>query len=260
MKKSMLIATCALLLLAAGCNDKNKPETITGNVAAPAWTAPEKYDMTSSMTAIIRVDLAVNYPDQVAKAQWQVAEGDVLAAFSGETCLGVAELVDGLYYLYITAPSEGTNVKLKYYSAALKNIEHGGADGKRAVFQQTLLRNNAKANLVVTVVEVHVITARLEHQIQVELPAVIQTDGVEGIDRERWLVERASSAVVERKRKVGLVNPGRSVERPYSGSWRCRDVRAVVVVRVGKVDVLYQRHVVVAKERPLRYGILAALV
>ena len=122
MKKSMLIATCALLLLAAGCNDKNKPETITGNVAAPAWTAPEKYDMTSSMTAIIRVDLAVNYPDQVAKAQWQVAEGDVLAAFSGETCLGVAELVDGLYYLYITAPSEGTNVKLKYYSAALKNI------------------------------------------------------------------------------------------------------------------------------------------
>ena len=40
------------------------------------------------------------------------AEEDLLAAFAGETCLGVAEDVNGLYFIYI-AGAEG-DVTLRY--------------------------------------------------------------------------------------------------------------------------------------------------
>ena len=127
MKKQLFaLATLALLLVVAGCKNNDKPEDIKslkGNEARPTWTAPDEYDYTSSMTALIRIDLAARYP--TAAADFAVQTDDVLAAFAGNECLGVAELQDGLFYLYISGPSaEGqtTDVTLRYWSAQYTNL------------------------------------------------------------------------------------------------------------------------------------------
>lgn len=48
----------------------------------------------------------------------------LLAAFAGTTCLGVGtwNAEYDAYWLYITAPTEGEELVLRYYSAALKQI------------------------------------------------------------------------------------------------------------------------------------------
>ena len=118
----MIIASCGLLLLAAGCKEQNKPESFAGNVAKPTWTVPADYDYTSSMTAVVKVELAAQYPDK--GADFVLDSNDLLAAFSGETCLGIASPQDGLFYLYIAAPTANGNaaVTLRYYSAHYKNL------------------------------------------------------------------------------------------------------------------------------------------
>ena len=120
----MIIASCALMLLAAGCKQKPvEPESIIGTTVRPVWTDPEDYDMSSSMTAIVKVDLSKTYTaEQLNAANYQQTAEDLLAAFSGDKCLGVAEQVNGLFFLYITAPEEGSNVTIKHYSSVLKNI------------------------------------------------------------------------------------------------------------------------------------------
>ena len=129
MKKGfILFISCAMLMLVACDKDKkNKPETITGESSAPAWSSPVDYDMTSSMTAVVRVDLAISYSEQVAAlGKEYITDGDMLAAFSGDVCLGVDTMKqenNGLFFLFITAPeSTDNNVQLKYYSSVLKNI------------------------------------------------------------------------------------------------------------------------------------------
>lgn len=113
---------CALLLFAAGCKDKNAPETFASDQPRPTWTAPEKTDMTSSMTAVVKVDLAAQYPETAA--DFVLDDNDLLAAFSGETCLGTAQPQEGLFFLYIAAPVTGnpSSVTLRYYSAHYKNL------------------------------------------------------------------------------------------------------------------------------------------
>ena len=126
MKKLMIIASCGLLLLAAGCKkDEPKPDpqpqSLTANVARPTWAAPEDYDYTSSMIAVIRVDLRAQYPDQAA--DWQLSEQDLIAAFIGDECLGVAQPQDGLFYLYVASPTSNSEaVTLRYWSAHYKNL------------------------------------------------------------------------------------------------------------------------------------------
>ena len=116
----------------AGCKkDKNDPEqqtqpqqteTLAGNVARPTWTAPEVSDMSSSMTAVVKVDLKAQYPETAA--DFVLDNNDLLAAFSGETCLGTAQPQEGLFFLYIAAPVTGnpSSVTLRYYSAHYKNL------------------------------------------------------------------------------------------------------------------------------------------
>ncbi len=128
----MIIISCALLLLAAGCKqDKDRepagtqtPASLSGNEQRPAWAMPDGYDMTSSMTAVVRIDLTRNYAEEVKSAGYQMTADDMLAAFDGnETCLGVAEQADGLFWLYIAGNGDSTGrIRLRYYSAALKNV------------------------------------------------------------------------------------------------------------------------------------------
>ena len=106
----------------AGCKD-NAPESFNGNVARPTWTAPEVSDMSSSMTAVVKVDLKAMYPSRAA--DFVLNDNDLLAAFFGETCLGVASPQDGLFFLYIAGPTANANanaVTLRYYSAHYKNL------------------------------------------------------------------------------------------------------------------------------------------
>ena len=74
------------------------------------------------MTAVIKVDLAAQYPNSAA--DFVLDDSDLVAAFSGETCLGVASPNEGLFYLYIGAPIgvTPTSVTLRYYSAHYKNL------------------------------------------------------------------------------------------------------------------------------------------
>ena len=116
--KNFSLLLVAALLFFAGCDNKNNPnpQNLYGNAARPTWQAVDDPDLTTSMTAVIRVntlcDQAIN--DTV------VGEKDVLAAFAGETCIGVAEYVDGLFFLFIT--STDGNVSLRYYSAHYTNL------------------------------------------------------------------------------------------------------------------------------------------
>jgi len=63
MKKHLyifLLCTLSLCTL-VGCK-KDEPETFISDQARPVWTAPEAGDMTSSMTAVVKVDLKAQYP------------------------------------------------------------------------------------------------------------------------------------------------------------------------------------------------------
>ena len=126
MKKSFIFALCSLsmvmLLLFSGCKNKEQdPETFVSDKTRPVWTAPEKSDMTSSMTAVVKVDLKAQYPS--IAADFVLNENDLLGAFSGEKCLGVAQLQEGYFFIYINSPAESSSqVTLRYYSAFYKNL------------------------------------------------------------------------------------------------------------------------------------------
>ena len=120
--KSCSTILCALLLLAAGCkkdpgtDPENPQKNLNGDVARPTWTVQEDYDYTSSMTAVIKVE---KLNDQTVNDS-VVNDSDLLAAFIGEECRGIATYDSGLFYLYIAGPGEA--VTLRYWSAHYKNL------------------------------------------------------------------------------------------------------------------------------------------
>lgn len=127
MKKNLIsVFVCSLVIMLAltGCknneNNGTEPETLNGNVDKPTWVSDSSNDdFSSSMTAVIKIDLAAQYP-ALAK-DFQTDKNDLLGAFSASgECLGVASELDGLFYLYITG-TEGS-VTLRYYSGYYKNI------------------------------------------------------------------------------------------------------------------------------------------
>ena len=135
---SLHLAACGLLLILSACKggddttltQPSEQETLVGSKEKPDWQNPAEQDMTASMTALVRVNLSLSYPKQMealgnVATNGQIAgPDDMLAAFSGETCLGVATFVDGLFFLYISKPPKGVplTIELRYYSAKLKNI------------------------------------------------------------------------------------------------------------------------------------------
>ncbi len=123
MKKYVSFVLCTLFLCTiVGCKDKNAPESFNGNVARPTWAVAANRDFTSSMTAVVKVDLAAQYPN--IAADFVLNDNDLLAAFSNETCLGVTSPDAGIFYLYIGTSVGFTpsSVTLRYYSAHYKNL------------------------------------------------------------------------------------------------------------------------------------------
>ena len=124
MKNMMsLVRNCKLLLLSilllsvAGCKKGvNEPQTIHGNQPRPSWVVTDESNLQSSMTAIIKVTTL----NGQAIEDTMVGADDLLAAFIGENCVGIAEYKDGLFYLYLSA--EEGNVTLRYYSAYYTNL------------------------------------------------------------------------------------------------------------------------------------------
>ena len=105
-----LIVLCAVLF--ASCEQKD-PYVNPGNVEDPQWKITvDTTDMTASMTAIVKV----SFTDKQG----------TLAAFMGDDCGGIADYIDGLYYLYISPSANGgsvlANVQLQFYSPDLKRV------------------------------------------------------------------------------------------------------------------------------------------
>ena len=117
---SMLLIASALFFAACDKKDDPTPEkNLYGDIARPTWTAPANPDPNTSMTAVIAVQKleGVTIPDSVVSAN------DVLAAFSGETCLGIAQLQEGLFFMYICGPTTNSEaITLRYWSAHYKNL------------------------------------------------------------------------------------------------------------------------------------------
>lgn len=123
------VGLCSLgiaLILMSGCKERNQPtpsESLKGNTPRPEWTAPADYDYTSSMTAVIKVDLSSQFTEAT---DFAIDAKDLIAAFCGNECLGVAEQKEGLFYLYICAPKQSAEeapmVRFRYYSGLYSDI------------------------------------------------------------------------------------------------------------------------------------------
>ena len=128
MTNKILIIACALLCL-VGCKDKkDEPNNLIGHVEKPNWEAVADYDLTSSMTAVVQVDLSLSFTqEQLQSAKYQPSQDDILAVFAENECLGVGVKDGDLWHIYI-APSTRftpTSLVLRYYSASLKNLFTG---------------------------------------------------------------------------------------------------------------------------------------
>ena len=138
MKNSILPLFLLLSLLSCSKENPSTPGTDPGtdtvpvrNIPAgtlpdPGWTVAPGYDYSSSMTAVVAVDLLASYP-VLTPADWQVDTADRLGAFAGDLCIGVTAPSDSLFFLYIVAPQQGdsktgSDIKLVYYSAQLHNL------------------------------------------------------------------------------------------------------------------------------------------
>ena len=100
----------AVLLIAAGCENTD-PYVNPGDTPNPNWVITVENDMTSSMTAVVKVSFAQS-------------EG-ILAAFIGSDCCGVTtseNYNEGLYNLYISPSAQGEDVQLQVYAPDLKRI------------------------------------------------------------------------------------------------------------------------------------------
>lgn len=133
MKKSIIILIALMGLIVTGCERENvtvsdtpdNPGIPTNNLSAPHWVVDTNYDYSSSMTAVVEVDLSLAYP-QIGDS-WHIDSSDMVGAFCGGQCVGVARPSGTLFFVYITPPSPGNSepVTLRYYSSVLKNIFYG---------------------------------------------------------------------------------------------------------------------------------------
>ena len=107
-RRSFIIVVLFLLCLTA-C-EKKDPYVNPGDTPDPQWKITvDTNDMTASMTAIVKVSFT--------------GKQGTLAAFMGDDCGGIADYIDGLYYLYISpSANANANVQLRFYSPDLKRV------------------------------------------------------------------------------------------------------------------------------------------
>ncbi len=99
-----------LTVFLTGCENSD-PFVNPGDTPNPNWALTVENDMTSSMTAVVRVSFAKS-------------EG-ILAAFIGSDCCGVTSsesYIEGHYNLFISPSAQGEDIQLKFYSPDLKRI------------------------------------------------------------------------------------------------------------------------------------------
>ena len=82
-----------------------------------------------------------------------------------------------------------THVAVFVHSTMSQDVEHGSADGERLVLQEALLDDNAKVCIVIIVVEIQLMAARAKHEIDVDFPIMLETEGVERVEGKNRLVE-----------------------------------------------------------------------
>ncbi len=167
MKNRFLPRFLLLFLVSCGKDGNSDVDTTPvrnipmGTVPTPEWAVASGYDYSSSMTAVVAVDLTCTYPD-LTSAEWQVDTADRLGAFVGNECIGVTAPTDSLFFLYIVAPPQsgtpascrqnksGADIRLWYYSARLHNLflgdtvlhfENGGRIGSVAEPLRPLFTN-----------------------------------------------------------------------------------------------------------------------
>ena len=81
------------------------------------------------------------------------------------------------------------HVAVFVHSTVSQDVEHGCTNGERFVFQEALLNDNAKIKIVVIVVEIQLMAVRSEHEIDVNFPIMLETEGVKSIEGKDRLVE-----------------------------------------------------------------------
>ena len=119
-----------------------------------------------------------------------------------------------------------THVAVFVHATVSQDVEHGGSDG---VLQEALLHDNAKVHVVVIVVEIQLMAARAEHEIDVDFPIVFETEGVESVEGKDRLVEIDPAStfwnmdVFEVEPKVLFLHACGGVERPNTRSRRHRN-------------------------------------
>ena len=114
-KNSLFVALsvcilCSVFCTLTGCENPD-PYVNPGDTPNPNWVITVENDMTSSMTAVVKVSFAQS-------------EG-ILAAFIGSDCCGVTtseNYNEGRYNLYISPSAQGEDIQLKFYSPDLKRI------------------------------------------------------------------------------------------------------------------------------------------
>lgn len=115
----------ALLFLASCSKEEGdsvaEPNPMFGNITDPAWSVSTDYDYTTSMTAVIGVDL------QGGDSLWTIDTADRVAAFVGDECVGLVAPSGTLFFLFIVPPQhaeDGNFITLRYYSSYYHNIFH----------------------------------------------------------------------------------------------------------------------------------------
>lgn len=154
------------------------------------------------------------------------------------------------------------HVGILVLAITLQNVYHGNPQGERFFAEEALLYHEAQAAVVVVVVEVHIVTTRTEHEVDVESPVVLQAEGVEGIEGKYWLViiSPACTAcyvdVFNVQIQVLLFETCRCIQRPESYAGSGREKGAETVDGTFQVDMLDECRIVVHEIGSLGDGVL----
>ena len=108
--------------------------------------------------------------------------------------------------------------------------------------------------------------ARAKHEVDVNLPIVHETEGVEGVESKDGLVEidpaRAfrNMNVFKVEPKVLFLHACGGIERPNTHPWRCRNIGTNSIHWFVKVDVFDEGGIAIGEVGPLCDGVFAMSV